>query len=291
MAAIFSFLLISEMTWDFDSIPKYVINLDRRKDRWLSFNSASGVKDLQHLERWSGTDGKTINLDTDERVSLFTKYNITRGIRRSHMELNSKGGVGCYISHVEVWKHFLNNSNSDVALVFEDDVILDESAVNRIKGFIDKSSAIKDTNMWDFCILSPYFGNKKHEPLHIDDQYCMRLVEFNGLTGYLINKKGVKKILPMIYPIQGHVDWFLSICAQLQYIELCSPPKSLLRVRISRTDIQSERKCEICDLTADFDKDYYVLAKWRTAQLHIEEIVLLGLGVYFGLRFLRNLSN
>ena len=276
------------MEWDLDTIPKYVINLDRRKDRMVSFNSGSGVPMLTNLERWSGTDGKIINIDTDDRVSLFTKYNIIRGIRRSHMELNSKGGVGCYISHVEVWKHFLETSTSEVGLVFEDDVILDEGAVARIKDFIEKSTVLRDSTMWDFCILSPYFGNKKHEPIHSDDPYCIRLIEFNGLTGYFINKKGIKKILPMVYPIQGHVDWFLSICAQLQYLDLAAPPKSLLRVRMSRTDIQSGKKCEICDLSTDFDKDSYVLPKWRTAQLHIEEIVLIGFALYFGLRFVRN---
>ena len=279
------------MNWDLDTIPKYVINLDRRKDRWISFNKASGIPQLTNLERWSATDGKTINIDNDERVSLFTKYNVIRGIRRSHMELNSKGGVGCYISHVEVWKHFLETSTSEVGLVFEDDVVLDEGAVARIKDFIAKSSAIKDTNMWDFCILSPYFGNKKHEPIHNDDPYCIKLVEFNGLTGYFINKKGVKKILPMVYPIQGHVDWVLSICAQLQYIDLAAPPKSILKVRMSKTDIQTDKKCEICDLTSDFDKESYVLPKWRTAQLHIEEIVLISFAVYFGFKYFKSLKN
>ena len=279
------------MTWDFDSIPKYVINLDRRKDRWAKFSTGSGIKMLNNLQRWSATDGKLINLDTDTRVSLFTRYNVIRGIRRSHMELNSRGGIGCYISHVDVWKHFLNNSTSDVGLVFEDDVLLDEEAVNRIKDFIDQSSSIKNTELWDFCILSPYFGNKKHERIHMEDPYNFRLVEFNGLTGYFINKRGVKKIMPLVYPIQGHVDWFLSICAQLQYIEMCTPPKPLLRVRFSKTDIQSSSKCEICDLTPDFDKENYVLPKWRTVQLHIEELILASIAIYMGLRLLKKATS
>ena len=278
------------MSWDFDSIPKYVINLDRRKDRWMTFTSSPGVPMLKNLQRWSGTDGNTINIDSDNRVSLFTKYNIVRGVRRSHMELNSKGGVGCYISHVEVWKDFLEKSNSEVGLVFEDDVYLDEAAVSRIKDYIDKSPVLKDSSMWDFCVLSPYYGNKKHEPLHKDDIYTIKLIEFNGLTGYFINKKGVKKIIPMVYPIQGHVDWFLSICAQLQYITLCSPPKSILRIRLSKTDIQETKACEICDLPSDFEKNSYVLSKWRTAQLHIEEIVLISLGIYFILSSLKKIS-
>ena len=269
------------MSWDLDSIPKYVINLDRRKDRWTQFQNGSGFKDLTHLRRWSAVDGKLINIDTDNNISLFTKYNIVRGIRRSHMELNTKGGVGCYYSHVDVWKHFLKTSQSEVALVFEDDIIVDAKSVLRIRKFIENSPVVKNSDMWDFCILGPYSGNKKHEAIHPDDPTCMRLMEFNGMTGYLINKKGIRKVLPIIYPIQGHIDWFLSICAQLQYLELCAPRYSLLNVQLSRTDIQKTSTCEICDIASDFEKESEIISRWRLRTLQIEELMLIVLGIYF----------
>jgi len=269
------------MSWDFDSIPKYVINLDRRRDRWQTFKSASGIESVSNLQRWPATDGKNINLDEDTRVSLFTKHNVIREVRRSHMELNSKGGVGCYISHVDVWKHFLEKSTSDVGIVFEDDTILDTNAILRIKKFINSSPVLQNYEMWDFCILSPYYGNKKHEPLYIGDDNCIRLMEFNGLTGYLINKKGVRKILPLVYPIQGHIDWFLSICAQLQYIDLCCPRISLLKVRGSPTDIQKTNKCEICDIKTDFDKDSTIIPKWRLNSYMAEELIIVCFAAYF----------
>ena len=275
------------MSWDFESIPKYVINLDRRKDRWMQFQNTSGIDKLTNLRRWPGRDGKTINLDTDTNISLATKYNIVRGTRRSHMELNSKGGLGCYYSHTDVWKDFLEKSDKDVAIVFEDDTILSVDAVSRIKQFIDKSPVIKNTDMWDFCILSPYKGNKKQDPLYNDDPTCIRLVEFQGMTGYLINKKGVKKILPLIFPIQAHIDWFLSICAQLQYIELCCPPTSLLSVRLTRTDIQKTTDCEICDIETDFQKDHELVSKWRLRSFQIEELFLLLAVFYIGGRILK----
>ena len=270
------------MSWDFDECPKYVINLDRRRDRWNTFNTASGVPELKNLRRWSGTDGKLVNLDTENRVSLFTKYNITREKRRSHMELNTKGGVGCYISHVEVWKDFLEKSNSEVGIIFEDDALVDIPAINRIKGFIEQSDAIKDPALWDFCILAPHRGSKKHGSMYPTDNVCLRMMEFTGLTAYMITKKGVRKILPHVYPIQGHVDWFMSICGQLQLIDIATPPNPLLRVRFSPTDIQKYQNCEICDIDTDFQKTSSLIPLWRLRMLQFEEVVIIMGILYAG---------
>jgi GR25 family glycosyltransferase involved in LPS biosynthesis len=268
------------MPWSLDDIPKYVINLDRRNDRWMTFQASSGFVNLTNLRRWSGTDGKLINLEQDNRISLFTKYNIIRSVRRSHMELNTKGGVGCYISHAEVWKNFLEKSENEVGMILEDDALMDEASVQKIKLFIKSSDILQNTELWDFCILAPHAGNVKHGAMYPNDITCMRLMEFTGLTGYLFTKRGIRKILPHIYPIQGHVDWFISICAQLQLIDVCTPPKSLIRIRYSATDIQKYNTCEICDIKTDFKKDSAIIPLWRLRTYQFEEIVLV-LGLIF----------
>ena len=277
------------MPWSFDNIPKYVINLDRRTDRWNSFQKASGFKELNNLRRWSGTDGKVLNVDNDNRVSILTRYNILRSKRRSHMELNTKGGVGCYISHVEVWKHFLEKGNSEVGMIIEDDGIMDINAVARIKSFITNSKVMKDNDLWDFCILAPHANNKKHGPMYPSDETSMRLMEFTGLTGYLFTKKGIRKVLPHVYPIQVHVDWFLSICAQLQIVDICTPPSVLIRVKYSRTDIQKINDCEICDIESDFSKNSEMVSKLRLRTYQIEEVVLILGAIFVTSMYLKNL--
>ena len=275
------------MPWSFDECPKYVINLDRRRDRWASFQNSSGFENLNNLRRWSGTDGKLVNLDTDNRISLFTRYNIIREKRRSHMELNTKGGIGCYISHVEVWKDFLEKSNSEVGIIFEDDALVDISAIKRINDFIEKSDAIKDSELWDFCILAPHSGSKKHGSMYPGDNVCLRMMEFSGLTAYMITKKGIRKIMPHVYPIQGHVDWFMSICGQLQILDLVTPPNPLVRVRLSPTDIQKYQSCEICDIDTDFQKTSTLLPLWRMRMLQFEEIVVIVGCVYAGIIYFK----
>jgi len=268
------------MSWSFEKAPKYVINLDRRRDRWESFQLSSGFEKISNLRRWSGTDGKLVNLDNDNRVSLFTKFNIVRSVRRSHMELNTKGGVGCYISHVEVWKNFLEKGDGEVGVIFEDDALIDLKTLARLETFINTSDVIKNSDLWDFCVLAPHSGNIKHGAMYPGDDTCMRLMEFTGLTGYFFTKKGLRKIMQHVFPIQGHIDWFISVCAQLQIVDVCTPPKALISVRYSQTDIQKYNSCEICDVKTDFQKDSTIIPLWRLRTYQFEELILI-LGIIF----------
>ena len=190
------------MSLTFDSIPKYVINLDRRKDRWYSFQNTKGFSDLKNLQRFSAIDGTNLRIEKDERISMFTKVNVIRGIRRSHNELHTKGGVGCYLSHVAVWQDFLKNSNSEVAIIFEDDAIVNTQAIQNIKYFLENSKTIQNTDLWDFCIFAPYMDSIKHGPIQHNDPLCLKLIQFAGLIGYMITKEGIKKMLPILFPKQ-----------------------------------------------------------------------------------------
>lgn len=261
------------MSWDLDNIPKYVINLDRRRDRWQQFQSQPGLNSFTNVRRWSGVDGSTLNIDSDKRISLFTKSNIVKGERRSHTEVDTKGGVGCYLSHVAVWQDFLN-SPSEVALVFEDDVRIDAQAAARLKQWIAGSPVIRNTDLWDFCILSPHGWSKRGGPISPDDPTCVELKQFTCLAAYLINKKGVRKIMPQVFPIQGHVDWFLTISAELGYIKLCTPIQRLMTFNRSKTDIHAPSGCDICNVKTDFSKTSALVPKWRLSTYKFEEAAL-----------------
>ena len=79
-------------SWSIESIPAFCITLERRQDRWRRFQDQSGIDGL-NLKRFMGVDGKTIDIQNDERVTLCTKRNILAKTRRSHEELDSVGGV------------------------------------------------------------------------------------------------------------------------------------------------------------------------------------------------------
>jgi len=274
------------MSWDFDKIPKYVINLDKRTDRWKHFESQPGLPDFQNIRRYSAVDGNALNIDNDKRVSLFTHLNILRGERRSHWDINTKGGIGCYMSHVNIWEEF-QNSQYEVALVMEDDIILSKDSANTLKTWIKESKVMQNTDLWDFCILAPTKGietsskdRKPLMPLYKDDPTCIRLELFNCMVAYLITKKGVRKIMPHIYPIEGHIDWFLSASSQLKIINVCAPSKPLFKYKYTVTDIHKSSSCKICDVMTDFDKNSEVLPTWRVVTFRLEEILIISAILY-----------
>lgn len=267
------------MSWSIDSIPKYVINLDRRSDRWERFQSYPGAASLTNLRRWSAVDGNKLDIETDTRISLFTKYNIITANRRSHYELNSKGGAACYMSHVEVWKDFLENNTSEVALIFEDDAIIDAGSLHKINVFFKESITFKNAKLWDFCICSPFGTKILDGNMYPDDKLCKRLLQFMGLSAYFITRQGIEKIMPIVYPIQGHVDWFVSFAATMKIIDVCIPPTNIFKREYAGTDIQKPTGCTICNIQKN-DTDGGFVSNWRLIGFHIEEALLFGIILY-----------
>ena len=71
--------------------------------------SQPGVKRLAAMypfERFEGVNGKMLDVKNDDRISLRTKRNILYQKRRDHEDLDTPGGVGCYLSHYGCWKKF-----------------------------------------------------------------------------------------------------------------------------------------------------------------------------------------
>ena len=87
--------------------------------------------------------------------------------------------------------------------------------------------------------------------------------------------------MPLALPIQGHLDWFVSICAQLQNIDVCCPLKSLVGVRVTKTDIHKSISCDICDLDTDFTKDKAVISRNRLRMFQLEEFFLVVVTAFF----------
>jgi GR25 family glycosyltransferase involved in LPS biosynthesis len=89
-------------------LPTYVINLDRRRDRWEQLLHAHPI--LQHAQRISAVDGKTLTL-TPALYRLF---------EHNHFDWK-KGVIGCNLSHLRVWS-MIQKSPQPYHLVLEDDV-------------------------------------------------------------------------------------------------------------------------------------------------------------------------
>lgn len=110
----------------------YYINLDSRPDRNQALQSALGGSDLVHVPttRVVGVHGRSIPdstlRDMMTPVAWAELMDLERGSkRRKHHSQLSRGGVGCYLSHMRVWQEVANRRQDNdprPVLILEDDV-------------------------------------------------------------------------------------------------------------------------------------------------------------------------
>lgn len=169
----------------------YFINLDRAKARVDIFKEEYDKSDLAEthsLIRFSAVDGKTV--DIASVVSPKALGEILQaerlGFRSKHYEL-TRGAVGCWLSHVNLWKSLLN-SDKEVALVFEDDAIIPADIGKRI-------AELQVPEDWDYLLLG--YACKKCLRRPLGD--TMRVRRFFGTHAYLINTRAIKKFLASPY--------------------------------------------------------------------------------------------
>lgn len=263
-------------SWSIDTIPAFCITLERRQDRWRRFQDQSGI-DGMNIKRFLGVDGKTIDIRKDDRVALCTKRNILANIRRSHEELDSVGGVGCALSHIAVWQWMVDN-NQEVCVVFEDDAIVSPNFIETANNCIQDSVILKDPKKWDMWLLGGKWDTLTKIP---EEPKAVRVGEFVLFHAYVMTLHGAKRLLKDVYPIHSHIDLWVSIYSYVYDFRIvgCTDLNVRQNQKV-KTDIQSEKGCDICNVPIDYGKTHEMVSKveWKVAQA--AEIALIGLVGY-----------
>jgi len=190
------------------NIKSYVINLEKRPIRLYNF--MSNLKDINYVNVFDGIDGKKLQ-PCHKIAKLFEKsdYNYRRGI------------VGCALSHMLIWKEFLNDVNVQYLLVFEDDSRL-------VDNFNQKLLHLLNTyeNNFDVLYLGmfPYKHKDKLEWHYTNIQNknllpnAKRLFKnecfetsMGGNHGYVLTKKGAYNCLEYIRKngMPNAIDWMV----------------------------------------------------------------------------------
>ena len=252
------------MTWKIDEIPAQCISLKRRLDRWSAFVSQPAFKTLPKLERFDAIDGQTIDVINDKRVLLSTKRNILNKQRRSHEELDSKGGVGCALSHIGIWQMMVQRQ-IPLLLVFEDDANLPNNFVELANNFIEKSPTLRDPSKWDMWLFS---NIQLHSKPVVGDTIVNDVQSFVTLTGYVITLKCAEKFLEHVFPIHCHIDFYMVILKQVIPMTYVSTPQFRIYQRGLTSDIADKPKCFICNIPTDYDTTHSVISKNDITTLH-----------------------
>jgi len=175
-----------------DNLKTFVINLDRRSDRWEKFIENSKQISLKY-ERFSAIDGTklapTLQL---QQIFEHNDYNMRQGI------------VGCALSHIKLYIQLLCDEESEMYCILEDDITF-------VPEF-DKKLLMCLTNLekvdWDIFYLGHHLWKQFiDEEVHSPTMYP-KIEKFNrfeslnrsmgGTGGYIITKSGAEKLLNFI---------------------------------------------------------------------------------------------
>ncbi len=257
-----------------EELPSVCISLARRPDRWSRFIEQPEVRRaLPKIEKFAAVEGKTINLRADSRIAAFTKKNILNKTRRSHYELDSIGGVGCALSHIAVWKQFLD-SGMPYMLVFEDDAVVYPGFVGRVNAELE---SVGDN--FDLIVLTRAYKAAEPSAMAVG---LVRASSFVLAHCYIISRKAAQIFYDEALPITGHIDLYMSAQCEIKGLRLLCCRALAAPQAGATSDIVTKPVCHICDIPANYNESMDLMYRWdmkvaRTCQA----VLAVGLVAFF----------
>ena len=183
----------------------YVINLkkniEKKNNILIEFDKLGGIfKDAYFFEAIVGKD-----LEEREINNLLTtkaQYTLNYG-RREHSEVNTKGAIGCYMSHYYIWKDIIKNNYKNV-LICEDDIYTD-SGYEKIVECIDNIP-----EDYDIAYLGYFMHNLNPKYKKVNNYWNIIDEKIFGTYSYVLSNSGAKKLLSKSLPIEMQVDSYMS---------------------------------------------------------------------------------
>ncbi len=176
------------------TIGAYVVNLDRSPDRLQVVMPAARNLGIP-VKRYSAVDGSKLS---DEFINNTVNFEQHMKYVNSHPK---KGTIGCTMSHIGIWREFLE-SDYEYALVIEDDARFDGEAVkNILKDLVTKSQ------LWDVVTFYPSYDGMPMTVAELSTGHHLSvyLFEIGSTVMYLLNRKAatsyLEKSLPMVMSI------------------------------------------------------------------------------------------
>ena len=232
-------------------IPTFVINLDRREDRWANFTKiAKGNIDFLNYKRFRAIDGQKLKSSHQlQRIFDNNDYNMCVGM------------VGCFLSHLKLYTQLIN-SDSNAYCILEDDII--EYTPDFEKKYLYIMEQVKGT-YWDILFLGHHPRDVNN--INYKNTSVMPNVEkwnvfksfqnsIGGTIGYLISKEGAKKLLDFIDETGAIncIDTMMQKSANKLNIYYCTSHLIFSECFRHEKKTDSDIQYEFTSLTIPFDK-------------------------------------
>lgn len=172
------------------NIPIYWINLARSEKRRIKFIDQLEKYELDNTHRVEGVDGINLNLDNYNTIENLTKFEL-----------------GCTLSHIKAIKEAYKN-NDKFAIIMEDDCNFDY--VEYQKNTIEELIYIMEEQYEDWDLLQLVICNRQDHNIRLSKLTDYIRKKFrNSTVCYLINKKGMGKIIEFKNKIYTQADYYL----------------------------------------------------------------------------------
>jgi hypothetical protein len=268
--------------------PTYVINLDRRPDRWQDFLKQTTVSRFTNLERFSAVDGSKLDLFNDDNISLHTRQNISKKFRRSHYEICTPGAIGASYSHISIWKKLLE-SKSNYVVVFEDDTMITEENLEMIDALIPKLPE----NQWDLWLLGTHRGGLKAKPLDpLNKKSWWKVSDFTGAHAYILTRRGAEILLEKPFPIETHIEYYITACSHLKDLKIIKHWGlrmnyfQELSLENDSDTFDGKKSCPVCYVPDNFPEVgfYMTYLKLYSMIVGITALGIVSYGAYLGMK-------
>ena len=189
------FLTMKEQYHNKENIDIFCINLKENEDRKEHIKKYfKGTKFINAIntkgEKWKNyknhlTENAIIQLEESKKTKR----------RKEHYEL-TPGAVGCFLSHLKIYKHIIEipNLNSNLFLILEDDGIPKLGFSNKIRKILNNFP--EDL---DILLLGCNIFSSDTKKIKVNEEEYLKLngdkTFFTELHCYLISLKGIHKIL------------------------------------------------------------------------------------------------
>lgn len=243
---------------DITELPVYMINMNERKDRWKRAMSSEAIRKFNFLERLPATNGKELKYRTEKRISLGTRLRIFRNYRRSHYEIATLGAIGASISHIRTWEKFYK-SEKPFCIVMEDDAIWLPEYITRINTILP--SVPSTCSIW---LLGCYPKTLVVEHLKSEKPWN-KVHNFTAAHSYILTREAAKKLLEEPYPIETHIEYYITTVATLRGLQILQHPDIIVdfyrtyvgpRTNDSNTSQHKKAGCPTCDVEDDYSQMY-----------------------------------
>ena len=197
------------------NIPIHYISFNKNSDLEKSF-ALNGLSNINHYQAVNGKKKDLKQLYDSGILSAHSLHTI-QNVRCGHKDVFSKGAVGCYLSHLELWKYAIQNKLPFI-MIAEDDfrmkkvkpekILSIQNEINRLHAHSPRSLFLMD-----FLPMNLKWSKIQSGEFNIIDSFC-------GFGCYIVSLEACKELVKRAFPISTQVDCFASIMQQNEYIQV-----------------------------------------------------------------------